>query len=407
MLGASSVDRVRFRLATGLLLTAWLAACSGTAKNDLFQSPISNAGNESQAGGASSASGGAQPAASGGSTASGGELGNAGAGAEAFGGDENAGGTAPLGFGGETSFGGMAVDSAGGASAGALNQGGTVNEAGASASGGGATTGGTDSGGVANGGATAGGGSSATGGISGDGNANGGASGGGNTNGGGLGDGGNSASGGSGASGGGGSENGGVPNGGGANGGASSERTGGSSCQRSTEICDGVDNDCNSQIDENACPPKCTGFVAAGRHFMACSVVVAQADAASLCATHGMRLAWLDSLDKVNAVLASLQEQNHRGMTPVFDEVYIGATDAEQEGHWHWAGGADFWLGNGSGSAVNGAFSNWSSGRPNNFPKMPGENCAVSVIEFPSDGNPGQWNDVTCTEPHGALCEVP
>lgn len=115
-----------------------------------------------------------------------------------------------------------------------------------------------------------------------------------------------------------------------------------------------------------------------------------------------MRLAWLDSADKVNAVLTQLQ-----GLSSDFAEVYIGASDAEEEGHWHWIGGTQFWLGNASGHAVDGAYSNWSNNRPNNFPAVPGENCAVSIVDFPSDGDPGEWNDVTCSELHGVLCEVP
>ena len=340
----------------------------------------------------------------GGSSALCGALGEAGAsaGREAFGGGENAAGGAPGGLGGEASSGG-APSPAGGASAGSpSSEGGTES-----------TMGGADSGGDS----ALGGGASVSGGMNGNGgvSANGGAAEGGNDVGGSGATGGTASAGGSNGAGGDVGSGGGVAGGGGANGGssgaasggASSEVAGGSGCQKSPEICDGVDNDCNSQIDDNACPAKCTGFVAAGRSFMACATATTEVEAAAMCATHGMRLAWLDSADKVSGVLTSLQAVNHRSSTPVFDEVYFGATDAEQEGHWHWILGADFWLGNGSGSPVNGAFSNWASNRPNNYPKTPGENCAVSVVDFPSDGNPGQWNDVTCTQPHAALCEVP
>ncbi|MGC4094837.1 MAG: C-type lectin domain-containing protein [Polyangiaceae bacterium] len=303
----------------------------------------SASGGSASSGGVTAASGGASTSASGGATASAGAA--AGGSATTQGGSVAAQGGAVSAQGGATAQGGTTTA-----------QGGTLSgEGGLIGSGGSDSSGGVDQGGSGSGGAASGGA---------------------------------------------------VSSGGAASGGAGSG--GGAGCSASaTEVCDGVDNNCNDMIDEKVCPTRCTGFVAAGGRYMACNVTVNQNNAETMCEKQGMRLAWLDSADKQSAVFTAIQKLGGAGPASAFTEVYIGATDAEAEGHWHWIGGSDFWLGTGNGSAVDGAYSNWASGRPNNYPAIPGEDCGVLVIDYPSDGNPGQWNDVACSEMHGVLCEAP
>ena len=99
--------------------------------------------------------------------------------------------------------------------------------------------------------------------------------------------------------------------------------------------------------------------------------------------------------------------------------VWIGASDAAQEGAWKWVGGPDngvqFWQGcnvaNGGGP-YEGRFSAWAPGEPNNWnaslcqvensPTL-GEDCAIINKYSPTSTPPNnaffqkQWNDLPCS----------
>lgn len=91
---------------------------------------------------------------------------------------------------------------------------------------------------------------------------------------------------------------------------------------------------------------------------------------------------------------------------------WIGASDAEEEGKWKWMSGPEkgtlFWNGNGSGNSVNGAYSNWNTGEPNN---MGGEHYAhitfnVGIISSWNDlANTGATNPQSNYYPQGYLIE--
>ena len=270
-------------------------------------------------------------------------------------------------LGGQTSSGGAPQDGKGGSATGG-------------ASGGISALGGTSSGG---GGVTALGGTPSTGGAAALGGA-----------------GGISSAGGAGGTSGGGTSSAGT--GGAASGGAAPNEGGsaGEGCA-SKELCDGIDNDCDARVDEeDACPAGCVGLRVLERGMMVCNTPTVADAAKQRCAEQGMRLAWLDSRMKNRAVLMAIEESKLDLV-----EVFIGATDEEMEGRWHWIGGSDFWRGADNGSSVSGAFANWASGKPNNAEE--GQSCAVLIVNEPDDGQAGQWDDVGCTEEHGVLCESP
>lgn len=70
---------------------------------------------------------------------------------------------------------------------------------------------------------------------------------------------------------------------------------------------------------------------------------------------------------------------------------WIGASDAAQEGRWEWVTGPDssihFWQGNYNGYAVNGEYTNWGSGEPND---LNGEDYAHILYHIER----GSWNDL-------------
>ncbi len=111
----------------------------------------------------------------------------------------------------------------------------------------------------------------------------------------------------------------------------------------------------------------------------------------SACLNIGMHLVQIDDLAEQTFVWSLNGQQ----------DAWIGATDIEQEGLWHWvSGGPQFWSGNDdTGFAVDGRFQYWNPGvEPNNAGGA--EHCAIvhSVTN-------GRWTDLPCNLGYGAICE--
>ncbi|WP_299275564.1 T9SS type B sorting domain-containing protein [uncultured Psychroserpens sp.] len=72
---------------------------------------------------------------------------------------------------------------------------------------------------------------------------------------------------------------------------------------------------------------------------------------------------------------------------------WIGASDVGVESTWRWETGPEagtvFWMGTANGQPVNGEYSFWNNGEPNNF-----GNEDYAHITDPSIGNIGSWNDL-------------
>jgi hypothetical protein len=172
-------------------------------------------------------------------------------------------------------------------------------------------------------------------------------------------------------------------------------------CVPTTERCNGHDDNCNDVIDEQACnsvqngTTGCSGFVLASRPnhgYMLCSGVMRDySHAQEACAAQGMRLAWLESADENSQVATKVNSLSKDA------EVYIGASDIANEGKWYWDGGAQFWDGNYNGKPVNGMYSAWGNGAPNNGNFS--EDCAVLSAGSSS------WGDRTCSIKFAYLCE--
>ena len=99
-----------------------------------------------------------------------------------------------------------------------------------------------------------------------------------------------------------------------------------------------------------------------------------------------------------------LQEMNVAGVS----NAWLGGTDESEEGVWQWldAGqqarpGTVFWIGDYSGSSMNGRFNDWSrrndgnGGEPNSDFGYDDEDClALNLNQYA--GSTGHWNDAPC-----------
>ncbi|WP_167618325.1 PKD domain-containing protein [Maribellus sediminis] len=92
--------------------------------------------------------------------------------------------------------------------------------------------------------------------------------------------------------------------------------------------------------------------------------------------------------------LATIRSQEEQDFifTKTEGTGWIGANDADVEGTWKWVEGPDdgvvFWSGNFDGSPVNGEYSHWGSGEPNNLNNEDYAHILYNV------GIRGYWNDL-------------
>jgi hypothetical protein len=184
-------------------------------------------------------------------------------------------------------------------------------------------------------------------------------------------------------------------------GGSAPDPAGGAgACVPSTERCNGHDDDCDDLIDELSCNSMmngtvgCSGFVlpAAPAHgYMLCVGTKDYAHAGQACAAQNMRLAWLETSAENSAVSKKVAALSKDA------EVTFGANDIDNEGHWIWDGGAQFWNGDETGQPVDGLFNAWASGTPND--ENNDEDCAVLTSATST------WGDRSCSAKYAYLCE--
>jgi hypothetical protein len=377
-----------------------LASACSDSPSSFFDQPMggSGKGGRSSNGGSSAAAGSTS---SGGASA--GKTGNTGG--VSGGGGSSAGGTggdASGGTGGGTGGDGPTAGSGGtdpgtGGSAGndAMGGEGGVGEGGM---GGGGASGGAESGGTAGtagtGGTAGAGGTAGTGGTGGTG-----------------GTAGTSSGGTGGTAGNGGAGTGGVAGTAGTNTGG----TGGASCVPKTEICDGVDNDCGKDIDEDdVCPSGCHGGTLDGRTFLLCTSnsELDWTEARDFCrdvdsssgdvAVAGpMTLAEIRSADENQFFVDWIKERE------IDENVWHGANDRSAEGQWVWDRGS----GNtaklfftvsmfGVRMAVDGAYNDW----PSLQPSYNGSDCGMFDVDLDF-----RWDDASCSQSLGAFAcsEIP
>jgi hypothetical protein len=155
------------------------------------------------------------------------------------------------------------------------------------------------------------------------------------------------------------------------------------------ETCDGLDNDCNGGTAE-VCGHACQVRVSpsTGKRYLFCNEGQSWSSARTLCVAEGFDLAIIgDEAENawIDATAGAITGGNW----------WIGAGDAITEDQWLWVDGSHFWQGRNNGAAVEGRYSKWSSGEPNNDGD---EDCG----ELRDNGT---WNDNKCNVSQRFICE--
>ncbi len=180
-------------------------------------------------------------------------------------------------------------------------------------------------------------------------------------------------------------------------------------CVPTPEICDGLDNDCDRQVDQGVtCGAGCTGFALADAGYMFCSGLLNYDDALERCELAGLSLVQLDTPEESNGVMGAILGS---GLPLPAGEllVYIGASDEADEGEWSWvgAGGFLFWQGGpiaDDGEAIGDAYVNWATIEPNN---QGNEDCGAISVRGNATRQAGQWDDRNCNDTLPFTCEAP
>lgn len=83
--------------------------------------------------------------------------------------------------------------------------------------------------------------------------------------------------------------------------------------------------------------------------------------------------------------------------------AWLGGTDQVTEGTWLWVNGTQFWSGTATGNAVNGAFTAWYPGQPDNGGTSgPDSDCLMMTWTVPN-----AWYDARCADFEDYICEAP
>lgn len=160
-----------------------------------------------------------------------------------------------------------------------------------------------------------------------------------------------------------------------------------------TDVCDGIDNDCDEGTVE-VCPNQCTPATnPAGDVYLFCDQNTNHATATTVCADQEMALARIDDTAENTWV------SDQRGALLGDNNVWLGGDDIAAEGVWLWSDGTQFWQGGSGGAVVGELFSNWDGGEPNNGGGN--EDCVI----MKNGGSRYQWDDKPCGNSVEFVCE--
>ncbi|MCS6799330.1 MAG: MopE-related protein [Myxococcota bacterium] len=149
------------------------------------------------------------------------------------------------------------------------------------------------------------------------------------------------------------------------------------------ETCNGVDDDCDGEVDEGHVSCDCIRQSLRGRTFHFCRASRPWSAAHDECARAGLHLASIHSHDE-NAWLTA----KARDLLPT--SWWIGLNDREHEGRWRWSDGTTV------------TFTSWLEREPNDggIPFFTSEDC----VELHATGG---WNDYPCERDRPYICASP
>ncbi len=160
-----------------------------------------------------------------------------------------------------------------------------------------------------------------------------------------------------------------------------------------TELCDGIDNDCDVATEE-ICPNLCSPQLNGTASYLFCAQGLAHPAAGLACAEQDMHLVRVDDLTE-QQWLSEQRVVAFGGKTT----AWIGASDSATENAWLWSDGDQLWQGRANGVAVGDLFTFWRGGEPNNNDNG-GEDCALF-----NDNATGSWDDRRCGTGVRFICE--
>jgi hypothetical protein len=190
---------------------------------------------------------------------------------------------------------------------------------------------------------------------------------------------------------------------------------GNSTCVPSPEVCDGLSNDCDEEIDEGSpCPADCTAKTYEGHVYLLCMTDTAGDQLAYDAASARCKSARMDLGLSFDMNLAEIETATENVFlrdwisttAPAPGLVLMGANDIIREGTWYWgrgAGSPEFFKQNpmgGGGTVTMGRFNDFAEGKPNGK-AMTDEDCGTFDAEYD-----WHWNDFSCSALMlGFVCE--
>jgi len=185
--------------------------------------------------------------------------------------------------------------------------------------------------------------------------------------------------------------------------GAAGAATGCLPTNQGREVCDGIDNDCSGEVDEDStCPATCIGVARDGVGYMSCDDELPWPLAAAACVTRGMHLARVESEGENDFIGdAAFGGASTTGVWLSGNDIPLTLGDAGLmgDGVWEWDDGTRFWE---DGAAVPGTYESWAPGEP---PLGTAGGCT----EMRDDAGAGsyEWFRQPCVSLRRFVCERP